>query len=299
MTSGSSPARLPALLREPLVHFLAAGLALFALEHAIARDASGEDAPVPRSDAAAATASADGRRAIEAGPERRAELAAIWERQHGAAPTDAELDGLVERWIDEEVLYREGLARGLDRDDPRIRAWIGATMARVLEAETVRVEPTEDELRAYFGAHAAEYGDGERVDFTHVFVARTEEDDDEARGRALSLLAALRAGASPDGLGDTFPGGRRYRQRRLAQIDESFGGDVARTLASSPIGAWELASSRHGLHLLRVEGRAAERAPDFAEARDDVRRAWLEAQRRADLERAIGELRGRWEIVRE
>src|SRR5262245_15521509 len=121
-----------ALAREPLVHFLALGGLLFALDH-VARS---------RADATG--------RVIVVDESVRAELADQWAHAHGAPPSADELDALTERWIDDEVLYREGLERGLDLHDPRIRMRVAAAMQFVLEEQVAIPEPSDAELRAFF-----------------------------------------------------------------------------------------------------------------------------------------------------
>ena len=84
------------LLREPLLHFLLIGAALF-LVYSLQND----DVPDDGSNRIVIT---------EAHIDR---LIAMWEKQHQRLPTPEELDGLIEHQIREEVLYREALAMGL------------------------------------------------------------------------------------------------------------------------------------------------------------------------------------------
>ena len=100
----------------------------------------------------------------------RARLTEHWKRTHPAAPSETELQALVEAWIDDEALYREGLARGLAENDPQIRERVVSQMAYVLQSRITVPAPTDDELRAWFGEHAERYARPERVDFTQVFV---------------------------------------------------------------------------------------------------------------------------------
>ena len=237
--------RLGAILREPLVHFLAIGLCLFALDRWRRDDPARAEPPA-------------------------------------AAPAGA--------LSDEEVLYREGLARGLDRDDPAVRRRVADKVAFILERAIVIPPPSEAELRAWFEARRATWDRPARIDFTHVFVA-----GDGAEGRAAALLAELEAGAAPDLLGDRFSGGQRYRGRKPADLAASFGPDFARDLDRQPIGRWQLRRSRHGLHLVRVDRVEPARAADFADARLDVEKDWIDARRAEELAARVRALRARWQ----
>src|SRR5690606_12537172 len=139
-------------LREPALHFVLVGAALFALHATVAGDLEEEPARIVVD------------RAV------RAELADATAHRRARPATEAEIEAAVDGWIDEEVLYREALARGLDRGDPRVRALVAYTMRSVLEAQTRVPEPSEAELRAYFEADAGRWARKPRIDFTHVFV---------------------------------------------------------------------------------------------------------------------------------
>ena len=50
-----------------------------------------------------------------------AHQAARWERTWGRLPTNEELLKAVDGYVRNEILYREALARDMDREDPRVR----------------------------------------------------------------------------------------------------------------------------------------------------------------------------------
>src|SRR5262245_17996470 len=128
---------LRAALREPLLHFVLIGALLFAFtawrqqqqDHNEIRITSGEIA----------------------------QLAAFWETQSQRKPTADELRGLIEERIDEEVLAREAVRLGLDRDDVIVRRRLAQKMAFVSDDLAVMSEPAEADLRAYFDAHKEAY----------------------------------------------------------------------------------------------------------------------------------------------
>ena len=154
--------------------------------------------------------------------------------------------------------------------------------------------PPEAELRAWFDARRDTWARPPRLDFTHVFVAGTGAD---AERRASALLAELQAGAGPEMLGDTFSGGQRYRGRKLADLAESFGPEFARGLDQQPTGVWQLRRSRHGLHLVRVDTVLPGRAADFASARLDVEKEWMDTRRAAELAERVRALRDSYRVV--
>lgn len=288
------------IAREPLVHFVAIGAVLFAVDHWRASSVPPDEQPATVPEAVPSPARPDAGvaapgRTIVIDADARAQIAASAERRLGRTPTEAELAAETERWIDEEVLYREAVARGLDRDDPIIHERIAARMSYVLEQAAVVPEPTEAELRAWFEEHRERWTAAERVDFTHVFVAGN---DAAAAARADQLAAALAAGAAPERLGDRFSGGHRYRGRRIADLALAFGESFTDGLAKQAIGAWVRRTSRHGIHLVRVDRIDAAKPADFARARLDVRKEWVDARRAAEVGAAMRRLREGWSIER-
>ena len=262
------------LFREPLTHFVLIGAVLFVgfrLVHGPGAD-----------------------RSVVVSREVRASLVDAFSRGHGRNPTDEELTAEVDRWVDDEVLFRTGVERGIDRDDPLVRQRIVAKMSQALSDGAIAVKPSDDELRQYFDAHRGRYAKAEQVDFTQVFV---EGRDDASRARAQDFLATLSGGADPAGLGDTFSGGRRYRQRKLADLATTFGDEFAVGLDDQPVGTWELRPSKLGFHLVRVDKRSAPREPSFEEAKADVTKDFGDDARAAQVERALRELRAHWNVV--
>ena len=121
------------LLREPLLHFLAIGAALYGLYGFVGRKEA--DAP--------------GKIVISA--ERVANLADKFARTWRRPPAEEELQGLVEDHIRDEVFYREGRAAGLDRDDAVIRRRVRQKMEFLAE-EMVAAEASEEQLAAYLAS---------------------------------------------------------------------------------------------------------------------------------------------------
>jgi peptidyl-prolyl cis-trans isomerase C len=135
------------VLREPLVHFLLAGAALFAFN--IWR---GEDA-----DPASRTITLDA-----------AQLAALtdnWSRTWQRAPNRAELDGIIREHVREEVYYREALRIGLDRDDAFVRRRMRNKMEALARSAADTAQPGDAELKAFFESDPARYASDPRLSF--------------------------------------------------------------------------------------------------------------------------------------
>ncbi len=265
-------------LREPLVHFLVLGALLF-LVYWI----RGGGAAALGSNLIVVPASAvDG-------------LRESWQATWARDPTAAELDVLIEDYVREEILYREALALGLDRDDPVVKRRMREKLEFVLEDLAQPEEPDDAELEAYLEAHADEFRIPPSFTFEQVFLSRDR--GDAAHAESERLAAQLRAGAPAADLGDRFPLGRSFESLASRDVERIFGPPFARALLNVEIGRWSgPIESSHGLHLVRVSERVAGRGPTLDEARSAVLRDYDEAQRREANAARYRELRQRYTV---
>ncbi len=230
------------LRREPMLQFLVIGALVFAADHALRTDD----------------------RVIRITPAVRSEVARSVESRLGHSPDAAELQTELDHWKQEEVLYREAMKMRLLEKDNIVRTHLAGKLLDIARARTVTPSPTEAELRDYLQKHNDRYATPATHDFEQVFVERTHDD---ARARAAQLLARLRSGTSPEGLGDPFPRGRQFSGQPLSRIALLFGEPAAKQIASLPVGEWNLVEGQRGFHLVRVS-RVDSGAPDFQQLRE-------------------------------
>lgn len=263
------------VLREPLLHLAVLGAAVFGLWSVGARpDEAAHTVVVTRGTTERLTA----------------ELAATL----GRPPTEDERDAAVARWVDGELLYREGLALGLDRDDPVVRQRVIQKMEFVGDNLELPAEPDEATLRAFMAEHAERYAGPPRYDFVLVALARTPDDVDD--GRAQRLLEQLRAGADPKAVEGRFASGRKFSAANLAG---TYGPEIATALAELSPGQWRLVTLPRSFTLVRLDAALPGQAPAFESASNRVLLDWRAAQRGAALRERLAELRQRYTVTRE
>jgi hypothetical protein len=253
-------------LREPLLHFLGLGVALFALYAWIGAG---------RSDAARA-----GEIVVSAGRVRS--LAETFARQWNRPPTDDELAGLVHDFVREEVLSREAIALGLDRDDTIIRRRLAQKMEFLSDEVATVAEPTEDDLRGYLAAHPERFRVETRLTFDQVFLDRGKRGDSLERDAA-TMLAALNApGVAPDVAerGDSRLLPARFDDVSRRDVEAQLGARFAARLDELPVGRFVgPIESGYGAHLVRVDQRTPASTPPLESVRDAVAREWSNAKR--------------------
>ncbi len=253
------------LVKEPLVHFLALGAVLFGIG-------------VLRGDSAEPSAN---RITITPGVTER--LMEGFRRTWQRPPTEDEFSGLVEDYLKEEVLYREALAMGLDRDDQIIRRRMRQKL-EFLTADLVEsFEPTDQELQAHLDANHELYRQEATVSFTQVYI-RVQRNAEHDRARALSILEELRTNpnADPEQMGDPFMYPATHRDMRERELLGVFGEEFAAQVVELPAGEWSgPVTSAFGLHLVRLDALDLGRLSELHEVRDAVYRDLVSERTRA------------------
>jgi peptidyl-prolyl cis-trans isomerase C len=274
-----SKARLRAWLTEPLVHFVAAGLVLFVASHLRGKN--------------------DDAHKIVITPRREAQLANRYAMQFGAPPSSTTMSQLVEEEIEQEILFRRGVALGLDRDDEIVRRRVVQKMQFLLHDVQAPPEPRQAELSAYFDQHEQRYWSPPRVTFSHVYFS-SNEGDDVARARARHALQRAIQGEDASSLGDSFPDLHHFAAYEPEQVYRLFGRtELAAATFAVPVGGWMGPyRSSFGWHLVRVEARQESQRPTFAEVSDRVRTDYLsDEQARRNLA-AFNELASEYQVIR-
>lgn len=242
------------LLREPLVHFVALGAALF-IVYAVVSDAF----------------TSDESRRIEITESDIQLLAETFQRQWQRAPTQEELRNLVEARVHEEVLYRQALAVGLDQNDVVVRRRMVQKMEMLSQDLALLADPTDQQLQAFFQERQEDYRIPPRITFSHVYFnpdrrGRTVEGD--AR-RALAEIQAMNP--PPQRLpeaGDRFILPYDYTLLTPLEVQQQFGARFAEVIFELEPGWHGPIISGYGLHLVNVRERADSRIPEYAEIRD-------------------------------
>jgi hypothetical protein len=259
------------LLREPLLHFLVLGAGLFVVYSWIGDDTFG----------------IDGKPEIVVTPGRTDTLAQTFERVWQRPPTETEMDGLIENFIHEEVLYREALALGLDRDDTIVRRRMRQKLEFIAEDVMSISTPTEQDLIEYLNTHEEMFRIDPQVSFSQVYL-NPDRRGDSIHEDAERLLGELRTqGTALDitTLGDSLMLERRFTSTSRADIERLFGPDFVRKLLSAPTRSWHgPIRSGYGLHLVYLSDRVEGRMPSLDEVRKAVEREWSSAKRRESNE---------------
>ena len=260
--------RVARLLREPLVHFFVLGAGIFLLSALV-----GDSDDQPRDEVV-----------VTAG--HVASMVDAFQRTWLRPPTAAELDGLIDDYIREEIFYREAQALGLDRDDTIIRRRLRQKLEFLPQDVAEQVEPSDTELEQYLRSHADEFQVDGRISFEQIFVDQQRRGGsaaDEAT-RMLASLSGSTTPVDPASLGDATLLPHVMTSVGQSDVARTFGQEFVDGLADIEPGDWTgPIVSGFGLHLVRVLERIRVRAPALDEVRGAVMREW-QYERRLELD---------------
>ncbi len=305
--------------RAPLTHFLVVGALLFTVERTwgpLAREVGTK-----------------GQAPIVVSLAQRALLCEEFERTTRAPCTADAAAALVAQKVDDELLYREALARGLavgdrsiqwqlaekmrflsgqddtggdtaalareaatlglDRDDAVVRRMLIEKLRLVVKQAVSGEVASEDVLRAYFCQHGDDYRAAPRVTLWHVFLGASPLTAQVARWRRAGTQPAEAARAAA-----SFPIDAHIVGTTGKHLGALLGAQVARAAESAPLERWVgPVASVYGWHALWVAERVPGELPAFAAVRPRVERAWRAEEQGRRVSTLVGELRRGARIV--
>jgi len=263
--------------RDPLFHFLLIAAGLFTLNAYTGREASES-------------------RLIEIDQARLDWLKNISRKEQGREPSAQELDFLIERYIREEVFFREALAMGMERDDVIVRRRLIEKLRFLMEDVAVSSSPDDERLQQFFELEKAHFSEPETYSFSHYyFSSESRADAREDSGEALAQL--IQEGAPSNRLGDPFMMSYHYANKSAKKISDSFGEGFSDSLVSLTPGQWAgPVASEYGWHLVKVSHRSSAYIPVFDDVKPQVLLLWQKLQQEKFNEQTYMRLRQNYRI---
>ncbi|MBN8515369.1 peptidylprolyl isomerase [Accumulibacter sp.] len=278
-----NPISIKRLLREPLLHFMVLGAVLFVGYAYLEPDAE-----------------AGSSYEIALTLEELTQLHTIYESQWRRSPTPEEFSAMVENKVRQEVLYREALAMGLDKNDEIVKRRMAQKMQFVAEDLAAAQEPTTEELRAWYAENSDKFAMPKRLSFRHLYFSP------DIRG-AKAYDDAVRSLAELDGqavdsqlaetLADRFMYQGYYADQTSVSLAKEFGPQFAVAVEALAPGSWQgPIESGFGWHLVYVDSLVPGRVPAFEEIERDVKTGWLGVQKEVAWRKAYEEMRAKYTL---
>ncbi len=258
----------PLWLREPLLHFMAIGVLLFAIDHAVFL--GGDDPRVITVDAAVDN-----------------QAKQVFKTARGREPNAEELFALRRVWLDNEVLYREGLSLAVDKGDSVIRDRVIFKALGLISAD-LKLPPIDDKgLRDWFDANRAKYDEPTRYDFQEAVLSGERTDAGVNR-----LVETLQNGTP----GDINAGLRVFKGRPQANLLAAYGGAFATALAALPTGKWAALQTQDGLRAVQLLAVTPAKPASFETLRAVVMQDWTDATMSLQRSAAVAVLAKKYRI---
>jgi len=206
---------------------------------------------------------------------------------------------LIEDYVREEVLYREALALGLDRNDyvlkQRIIQRVEFALRGLVEDST---QLSEEEIHSFYVQHKGNYSLDPAITFTHVFFSSDSHGRKEALNLANAQLKSLREDHTPfpdaTQYGDRFLYHTNYVERNKDYVESHFGKKMTDAIfALNPsAGNWSGPfQSPFGFHLTQVATRSDRADAEFSTIRqrvaEDARRNYIDELLEANIQDLI------------
>lgn len=273
------------ILKEPLLHFIAAGVLLFLVFGFFGNSSDGTD-----------------KKTIEISKGQIDLMHTHWTRQLGRPPTESELQGLIDDHIREEILMQEALKMRLDKDDIIIRRRLAQKMEFVSGDMLTVEEPTEAEIQDYYSRHKEEFLVPGKVSFLQVFFSMDSRSKNEAFKLAEKTKVELNQLAIEDmdfsKVGDRTMIPTEYLNRSQVQLKTDFGNtEIVEKLTEAQITKWSGPFiSNYGMHLIYVLECETEYTPDLEKVSSNIKNHLIEERQEALDRQFMAELRSRYTI---
>jgi peptidyl-prolyl cis-trans isomerase C len=267
------------LLSEPLLHFLAIGLILFGVYGLLNEDINldSNQILIPQS--------------------LTDKLIFQWATQNGRPPTQDEKDGLLELFIQQEILYREALALGLEQGDVIVKRRLAQKMQYLFEDLSPAPEPDHDELKTYLELNAGQFRLPARLSFNHIYF-KTDNGSSGVTNNTKKLLPLLNKGeADPASSGDRLLLPTSFHGVTENEIAKSFGKVFAANLFTLPRDQWVgPIVSGYGIHLVKIGEFSKAIMPPLAEIQDEVSQEWRYEKEKQLRKAFMEELRKKYNV---
>jgi len=270
-------------LREPLLHFLLAGALIFAIYQLLNPAASRTDRTSQ----------------IVLTKDDLRQLAVHWLAQGRPLPTPDQMHALIEQRVSQEILSREAVALGLDKDDEIVKRRLAQKMDFLAADIAALQEPGDAELTGWYTQNSDRFALPPRASFRHLYFSFDRPGAHDAAAAALGKIAGEPADAAKvAAVADPFMFQDYYAERAPDQIGKEFGPGFAKAVFQIKPGSWQgPIQSGYGWHLVFVDAIEPGRVPAFEEVEPDVKSAWLDQKQREIKRIAFEAMRARYTVV--
>jgi len=223
-----------------------------------------------------------------------------WEARTKRQPMQQELQGLISRYIRDEILFREAMAMDLDDRDLVIQRRLVQKLTFVFEDLAETIEPTDDELKKYMLENQEKYRVPEEISFTQVYFNPNKRKGpvEDAQNVLASLKQEEIGPEEAVALGDTIMIDASFRKKYPDEVARILGKEFADTLFAMNEKGWQgPIGSTFGLHLVYISDHTVSRMPEFENIRNSVKNDFLYERKKEVVDSAYNAVKSRYTIL--
>ena len=258
------------LLKEPLLHFLLLGAALFYFYSLVGDNQTSDNE-------------------ITISATKIGQLKYSFEKTRQRQPSQEELDALVSNYFKEQVAYQKGKELGLLDGDSIIQKRIQQKLEFMVEDRVASIEPNEEQLTVFLAKHREEYRKEQLFSFEQLYFNPELHNDimdnmQTTVSKIKSLTDSEQSQENLLALSDNIYLEYEYNNMPFSQVARYFGSDFAETLGTLEAGKWlPDVKSGYGVHIVKLKAKQGGELQPLAAVRAQVKQAWLNEQRKQSL----------------
>ena len=219
-------------------------------------------------------------------------LIGTWVNQVGREPTLQEVDGIIKQLLDEEILYREAIKLGLDKNDIIIKRRLAQKIG-FLRQEADSSLPSEAEINNFYKKNIDKYFVGKRITFSHIYFSSNENHETLA-DEALTLI---RSGSPETDFGEAFLLGKNFSSKTIPEIERSFGERFSKDIQNVIPKVWSgPLNSEYGSHLIFVNSISDSFTPTLEEIKNIIINDVILENQNNSVKEYLKELRNKYQI---
>ncbi|KGJ87354.1 peptidyl-prolyl cis-trans isomerase [Colwellia psychrerythraea] len=270
-------------LKEPLLHFLLLGAALFYF-YALVNDNQANDNEISISAA------------------KIVQLKYSFEKTRQRQPSEEELAALVNNYLKEQVAYQKGVEMGLLAGDGIIQKRIQQKVEFIVEDSVSRLEPDDAELSGFLKAHPDDYRSEQFFSFVQLYFDPSKHRNVTAvLTKTLAQITALdeteHTAVKLMPLSDNIFLDYQYTDVSYAFVARYFGSKFADSLVKLSMNTWQQKiQSGYGVHLVQLTQRTGGEIQSLDKVREQVKQDWLNEQRKLSLAKFYQQLFAEYNI---
>lgn len=218
-------------------------------------------------------------------------LIKTWRDQVGRDPTDEEIVRIINNLINEEILYREALKLGLDKNDRIIKRRLAQKVEFIKQDDT---QPSQEDLENFYNKNKLKYTIEDLYTFSHHYYPKESfsQTDPEISLALSELSSGLTIEAYP------FILGNELNLISKNDIQRNFGDSFYESLSLLNENQWSgPIVSNYGFHIVFIKKRIKGYIPDLSQIYQKVYSDFIIMNRKENVINFLDEIKEEYEVI--